>query len=48
MLKRSDGLVENLPVEDGRAGGMPQQHDGDVVIEERRLDAGARLPNEGV
>ena len=44
MLKMLDGLVENLPVEDGRAGGMPQQYDGDVVIEERRPDFGARLP----
>ena len=25
----------------------PQQYDGDVVIEERRPDVGARLPTEG-
>ena len=36
-----------MPVEDGRAGGIPQQHDGYVVIEERRPDVGARLPTEG-
>ena len=47
MLEMLDGLVENLPVEDGRADGMPQQYDGDVVIEERRPDVGARLPIEG-
>ena len=29
-------------------GGMPQQHNGDVVIEKRRPNAGARLPTEGV
>ena len=47
MLEMLDGLVENLPVEDGRADGMPQQYDGNVVIEERRPDVGARLPIEG-
>ena len=47
MLEMLDRLVENLPVEDGRADGMPQQYDGDVVIEERRPDVGARLPTEG-
>ena len=47
MLEMLDGLVENSPVEDGRADGMPQQYDGDVVVEERRPDVCARLPTEG-
>ena len=47
MLEMLDGLVPNLPVEDGRAAGMLQQHDGGVVIKERCPDVGARLPTEG-
>ena len=44
MLEVLDELVENLPVEDGRAAGMPQQQDGGVLIKERRPDVSARLP----
>ena len=47
MLEMLGVVVENLPVEDGRPGEKPQQYDGDVVIEKRRLDVGASLPTEG-
>ena len=40
------GMLEMLKVVG--LGGMPQQHNADVVIEKRRPNAGARLPTEGV
>ena len=47
ILKMLNWFVENLLFDNGRAGGMPPQHDGDVVIKKRHPDASARLPTGG-